>query len=100
MLIPVAAMTLTFHQPLYLVPFAPLLAIGAAAGVAIVATTMPEWARRMTGTYQPDPVYRLLFAPSDRLKASVVRWAYPELPCKAMALQRAAARAEVATAAA
>jgi hypothetical protein len=61
---------------------------------------MPEWARRMTGTHQPDPVYRLLFAPSDRLKATLVRWAYPELPCKRMALERAAARPTVAHAAA
>jgi uncharacterized protein (DUF2236 family) len=50
---------------------------------------MPEWARRMTGTYVPDLPYRLWFAPSDRLKASLIRWAYPELPCKAMALARA-----------
>lgn len=45
-LVPVAAMTLTFHQPLYLVPFAPLLAIGAAAGAASLANAMPTWARR------------------------------------------------------
>ena len=54
---------------------------------------MPEWARRMTGTQVPDLLRRLWFAPSDRLKATVVRWAYPELPCKAMALARASGRA-------
>lgn len=43
----------------------------------------------MTGTYTPDFVHRALFAPSDRLKASVLRWAYPELPCKTMAIRRA-----------
>jgi uncharacterized protein (DUF2236 family) len=52
---------------------------------------MPEWARRVTGTYQSELVHRLAFAPSDRLKARVVRWAYPELPCKAMAAARVAA---------
>ena len=52
---------------------------------------MPEWARRITGTYQPPLAYRLAFAPSDRLKARLVRWAYPELPCKAIALARVAA---------
>jgi uncharacterized protein (DUF2236 family) len=60
---------------------------------------MPEWARHITGTYQPGLAYRLAFAPSDRLKARLVRWAYPELPCKAMALARvAAARTESAAA--
>lgn len=54
---------------------------------------MPEWARRITGTFQPALAYRLAFAPSDRLKAIIVRWAYPELPCKTMALARATARA-------
>ncbi|HVP29675.1 MAG TPA: oxygenase MpaB family protein [Myxococcota bacterium] len=50
---------------------------------------MPEWARRLTGTYQPELVRRLWLEPSDRLKASLIRWAYPELPCKRMALERA-----------
>lgn len=53
---------------------------------------MPEWARRMTGTHVPDLLYRLWFAPSDRLKASLVRWAYPELPCKLLAQARAGRR--------
>jgi uncharacterized protein (DUF2236 family) len=51
---------------------------------------MPEWARRLTGTYQPELVRRLWLEPSDRLKARMVRWVYPELPCKAMALARVA----------
>ena len=59
-------------------------------GIRASMGLMPEWARRMTGTYLPDLPYRILFAPSDRLKANVVRWAYPELPCKQMALARAA----------
>ena len=50
---------------------------------------MPEWARRLTGTWQPGPVERLWLRPSDRLKAALVRWACPELPCKRMALARA-----------
>jgi uncharacterized protein (DUF2236 family) len=58
-------------------------------GIRASMGLMPEWARRMTGTYVPDVLYRLWFAPSDRLKATLVRWAYPELPCKEMALARA-----------
>lgn len=50
---------------------------------------MPEWARRLTGTYQPPAVQRLWLDPSNRLKARTVRWAYPEPPCKRMALARA-----------
>jgi len=50
---------------------------------------MPEWARRLTGTYQPEILQRLWFRPNDRLKARVIRWAYPVLPCKTLALARA-----------
>ncbi|MGH7789813.1 MAG: oxygenase MpaB family protein [Candidatus Binatia bacterium] len=53
---------------------------------------VPEWARRMTGTYKSPLAYRFYFGPNDRLKAKVVRWAYPELPCKAMAIDRVAAK--------
>ena len=60
-------------------------------GIRASMGLVPEWARHMTGTYQPPLAYRLAFAPSDRLKAKLVRWAYPELPCKAMALARVAA---------
>jgi uncharacterized protein (DUF2236 family) len=58
-------------------------------GIRASMGLMPEWARRMTGTYAPDLVQRALFVPSDWLKATVVRWAYPELPCKTMAIRRA-----------
>jgi uncharacterized protein (DUF2236 family) len=51
---------------------------------------MPEWARRLTGTAVPAPVERLLLHPSNRLRARLVRWAYPELPCKRLALERVA----------
>ena len=60
-------------------------------GIRASMGLMPEWARHMTGTYQPSLAFRLAFAPSDRLKAKVVRWAYPELPCKALALARVGA---------
>jgi uncharacterized protein (DUF2236 family) len=49
---------------------------------------MPEWARRLTGTHQPEIVQRLWLRPADRLKAALIRWAYPELPCKRLALAR------------
>ncbi len=65
-------------------------------GIRASMALMPEWARRMTGTWHPDVVNRAFFAPSDWLKATVVRWAYPDLPCKAMALARAQGRAPVA----
>jgi hypothetical protein len=54
---------------------------------------MPEWARRLSGTSVPRPLERLWLEPSTRLKAALVRWAYPELPCKQLALARVAAAA-------
>jgi len=57
-------------------------------GIRASMTLMPEWARRLTGTWQPALVQRLWLEPSDRLKARLVRWAYPELPCKRMAQER------------
>ena len=69
-------------------------------GIRASMGLMPEWARRMTGTYVPDLPYRLWFASNDRLKAKVVRWAYPELPCRQMALARAAGVAGVTSVAA
>jgi len=45
-LIPVASMTLTAHQRLYLMPFAPLFAIGAALGASVLVRAMPAWAQR------------------------------------------------------
>jgi len=50
---------------------------------------MPEWARRLTGTDSPEWVQRLWLRPADRLKARLLRWALPELPCRTMALARA-----------
>ena len=50
----------------------------------------------MTGTWHPDIVHRVFFAPNDWLKATVVRWAYPDLPCKVMATARAQGRAVAA----
>ena len=45
-LIPMASMTLTAHQRLYLLPFAPLFAIGAAVGASVLIRAMPAWAQR------------------------------------------------------
>jgi uncharacterized protein (DUF2236 family) len=55
---------------------------------------MPEWAQRLTGTRAPAALQRLWLQPSQRLKGALVRWAYPELPCKRIALERVAAGAE------
>jgi uncharacterized protein (DUF2236 family) len=60
-------------------------------GIRASMGLVPEWARHITGTYQGPLAYRLAFAPSDRLKAKLIRWAYPELPCKTMARARVAA---------
>jgi uncharacterized protein (DUF2236 family) len=49
---------------------------------------MPEWARTLTGTKVPESLERFLLHPSNRLRAKLIRWAYPELPCKRMALER------------
>lgn len=58
-------------------------------GLAASMTLMPKWARHLTGTYLPAPVQRLYLEPSLRLQTSLVRWAYPELPCHALATARA-----------
>jgi uncharacterized protein (DUF2236 family) len=58
---------------------------------------MPDWARHLTSTYHPALAQRLYFDQANRLQAGVVRWAYPELPCKRLALERCAAGTEVAT---
>ncbi|HYM82195.1 MAG TPA: glycosyltransferase family 39 protein [Candidatus Limnocylindria bacterium] len=44
--IPIAAMTLTVYQRLYLVPFAPLWALGAALGARALFARLPDWAHR------------------------------------------------------
>jgi uncharacterized protein (DUF2236 family) len=51
---------------------------------------MPRWARRITGTDVPESLERWLLHPTNRWRARLVRWAYPELPCKRLALERAA----------
>jgi uncharacterized protein (DUF2236 family) len=51
---------------------------------------MPDWARKMTGTHHSAYFERLVMRPNEQLKASAVRWAVGELPCKKMALERVA----------
>jgi uncharacterized protein (DUF2236 family) len=58
-------------------------------GHAASMNLMPVWARHLTGTYQPDIVRRLYLDPSVRLQCRLIRWAIPELPCHAMATERA-----------
>ncbi|MCB9588020.1 MAG: DUF2236 domain-containing protein [Polyangiaceae bacterium] len=60
-------------------------------GVHASMALLPEWAQRLTGTYQSKALREGLLFPADRLKARLVRWSYPELPCKTMALERARA---------
>lgn len=59
-------------------------------------TLMPAWARHLSGTYQPTPVRVAYLEPTARLETRLVRWAYPELPCKTMATARASVRASAA----
>jgi uncharacterized protein (DUF2236 family) len=49
---------------------------------------LPEWAQRLTGTRVSAGVLRGSLEPYNRLRAGLVRWAYPELPCKRLALER------------
>jgi uncharacterized protein (DUF2236 family) len=65
-------------------------------GIAGSMSLMPVWARHLTGTYQPAAVRRAYLEPSARLQARLVRWAFPELPCKTLALARATAPSSVA----
>jgi uncharacterized protein (DUF2236 family) len=58
-------------------------------GIRASMSLLPEWAQRLTGTHQPAFLQRWWLQPSDRLKGAMVRWAYPELPCKRMAIERA-----------
>ena len=50
---------------------------------------MPDWARKMTGTYHSEFVDRLSFKQNEKFKAKLLRWALPTLPCKTLALERA-----------
>lgn len=63
-------------------------------GIAASMTLMPTWARHLSGTYQPAVVRTLHLEPTARLQVALTRWAYPELPCVAMATARATAAAE------
>ena len=67
-------------------------------GLASSMRLMPVWARHLTGTYQPAVVERLYLEPMTRLQVRLIRWAYPEPPCVAMAEARAAGRRTVAAA--
>ncbi|MFT5692681.1 MAG: hypothetical protein ACI92E_002017 [Oceanicoccus sp.] len=49
---------------------------------------MPDWARKMTGTYHSNFVDRLSFKQNEKLKAKLLRWALPTLPCESLALAR------------
>ena len=60
-------------------------------GIATSMLLMPAWARQLTGTYHPGPVRRLYLEPNGRLQARLIRWAYPDLPCKVLATARATA---------
>lgn len=52
-------------------------------------TMMPDWARKMTGTYHSESFERFVLRPNEKLKYRIVRWAVGEMPCKTMALARA-----------
>ena len=60
-------------------------------GLSASMLLMPEWARHLSGTYQPKAVQQAYLDPRARLEARLVRWAYPMLPCQELAAARAAA---------
>lgn len=68
------------------------------SSVAASMTLMPEWARRMTGTRHSQTMDRLVLGPLNQLRAQLIRWAYPEPPCVAMARARVAAESETGAA--
>ena len=49
---------------------------------------MPGWAQQLSGTECGERVASYFVRPSTFLRAKLVRWAYPELPCKELALAR------------
>jgi uncharacterized protein (DUF2236 family) len=57
-------------------------------GLCASMSLMPEWARNLTGLQQPEWFERAYLRPTEWVKANIVRWAYPEPPCKQMALRR------------
>ncbi|MFZ1692212.1 MAG: oxygenase MpaB family protein, partial [Flavobacteriales bacterium] len=42
---------------------------------------MPDWARKMTGTYHSSVMERFILRPNEKVKSRLVRWAVGELPC-------------------
>ena len=56
---------------------------------------MPEWARELTATNAPALVRHSVLHASNHARARLVRWVYPELPCKRLALARASARLDL-----
>jgi len=52
---------------------------------------MPRWARAISGTDHPAFVEERVLSPLSVLRARMIRWAYPLLPCAAMARARVAA---------
>jgi uncharacterized protein (DUF2236 family) len=65
-------------------------------GLAASMSLMPVWARHLSGTYQPAAVQQLYLEPNTRLQTRIIRWAYPDLPCRAMARERAMAASAAA----
>jgi uncharacterized protein (DUF2236 family) len=65
-------------------------------GIAASMTLMPVWARQISGTYLPAAVQRLYLEPNTQVQTRLIRYAYPELPCRAMATERVLARATAA----
>jgi uncharacterized protein (DUF2236 family) len=74
----------------------PLKQLDNRLGLAAAMSLMPAWARHLTGTYLPRSVQRLYLDPSTRLQTRLIRWAYPELPCRALATARTEAKADLA----
>jgi len=52
---------------------------------------MPRWARVLTGTDHGEPFRRLVLEPRIRTRTAIVRFLMPELPCTALARDRATA---------
>ena len=59
-------------------------------------SVLPRWSRRLTGLEVSPLTRSLVLKPYNRYKGALVRWAYPELPCKAIALRRANAKRQTA----
>ena len=55
---------------------------------------MPEWARRLTGFHHADVVQRAVIDPYNALHGAAVRWAFPTLPARDLALARVAGHSE------